>query len=65
MTRPLALGRWCHPSSDVYKHSCDQARKALWNLYDHGFTTMEMPKKQEKKDQEWRRDPVTVFLYPY
>lgn len=54
----LPLGRWCHPSSDVYRVSCDQARKVMWNLYDHGFTTME-PKKDEK---EMTRDPITVLL---
>ena len=40
MDRGTRLGRWCHPSSDAYKDTCDASLKAFWSIYDHGFHTL-------------------------
>ena len=61
------LGRWCHPSSEVYRATCDQNIKAVWNLYDHSFTPLPKPSvpppgKQEERTSDIERDLLTVFL---
>ena len=60
------LGRWCHETSEVVGKTCDQGKKAVWNLYDHGFHTLPpppLPPPQPYHKQDPTRDPITVFLY--
>lgn len=61
-TNMTPLGRWCHPSSDMYKTTCNQEIKAMLNNRDHGHLDAPLTNKHAiKSDVE--RDPVTVFLY--
>lgn len=36
-SKPLPLGRWCHESSDVYKHTCKPNKKADLANMDNSF----------------------------
>ena len=56
---PPRLGRWCHPSSEHYRTTCDAELKTLWNLYDHGFHTIPVEKPKAPKIE---RDCITCFL---
>ena len=55
----LPLGRWCHPSSDIYKETCKQNVKAAMadmdnsHQHDDGFdiaSHLAMHREIEKKD---------------
>ena len=46
-TPTTPLGRWCHPSSDRYKKTCNQDIKAMLNIDDHGF--LDTPRNQTDK----------------
>jgi len=62
------LGRWCLQASEVYGKACKPDVKQLQNIYDHGFTTMDPKYFQrektvlKKKNEEVRRDPVSMLL---
>jgi|TARA_B100000886_G_C20398238_1_gene481392 hypothetical protein len=56
---PIPLGRWCHPSSDVYKETCKQDVKAAMadmdnsHQHDDGFdiaSHLAMYREAEKRD---------------
>lgn len=65
------LGRWCHPSSDAYKTTCNQEVKAMLNIYDHGhvvdrpLTATAATRRSSSASSASsivERDPLTVFL---
>jgi|MDTE01.1.fsa_nt_gb hypothetical protein len=69
MDRGTRLGRWCHPSSDAYKDTCDVSLKAFWSIYDHGFHTLPVARsprddgaKPSANPDAMRRDPITCFM---
>ena len=58
-TNHLPLGRWCHPSSDIYKETCKQNVKAAMadmdnsHQHDDGFdiaSHLAMYREIEKRD---------------
>ena len=46
------LGRWCHPTSDVYARACNQEMKGDLNTYDHGFHTLRARPFVEKATED-------------
>lgn len=56
---PTKLGRWCLPSSDFYKNSCNQMQKLEFANYDNCFTTLKNKTNSKNKNT---RDPVSIFL---
>ena len=57
--KSIPLGRWCHPSSDIYKDTCKQQVKAAMAdmdnsyLHDDGFdiaSHLDMYRESEKRD---------------
>ena len=55
-TEPPRLGRWCHPTSEVYSRSCDQMAKMHHGTSDNclGHPTPRTPSPPS-------RDPVSVW----
>lgn len=62
--KPLLLGRWCHPSSEIYKATCNQEVKAMWNIHDHGHVDAPFKAKRPVAERI-ERDPVSVFVCGY
>lgn len=56
----VPLGRWCHPTSSIYKGTCDQALKSAFADWDNGYHALR--RSDGEKRQEATRDPITVFL---
>lgn len=53
----VPLGRWCHPTSHAYRHTCDQMRKmALAN------TDSCMGFRPYVTETRLSRDPITVLV---
>ena len=58
---PPMLGRWCHPTSNVYAHSCNQNVKAdLANADNSAGLSLNT---QAVTKNEIKKDPVSVFIY--
>ena len=56
----IRLHRWCHPNSDKYRATCDQARKAMLANRDNCYLPPPSHPRPPKPDVT--RDPISVFL---